>query len=241
MVGRFVELQGDFLPGGIVLRTFEDFTGDEARVWWIDGEPALVTAHPDAGPDAAAPSLPPSESGCDGPRVRRILARMAVVHDRFRDPRSTEYEFLRSILVRCPGCEKPARVIPVPGDTVRPGRMLFAPRRLVCRGCGLSRAWSRRSVTLSRGTARPATDPYFGVPLWLQIRTRHGWLWAYNLEHLDLIRHFVAASLRERASWYDTGQRMTLVARLPAWIQRARNRDEVLRAVGRIHASLTAT
>jgi len=94
---------------------------------------------------------------------------------------------------------------------------------------------------LSRGTAQPASDPYFGSPLWLQIETRHGWLWAYNLEHLDLIRRFVQAPLRERAPWYDTGQKMTLVARLPAWIKRAKNRDEILRAVSRARASLVST
>ena len=33
---------------------------------------------------------------------------------------------------------------------------------------------------------------------------------------------------------------MTLVARLPAWIKRARNRDEVLRAVRRIQAATIA-
>ena len=81
-------------------------------------------------------------------------------------------------------------------------------------------------------------DPYFGVPLWLQLETRHGWLWAYNLEHLNLIRRFVQASLRERAPWYDTGQKMTLVARLPLWIKQARNRDEVLRTINRISATL---
>jgi hypothetical protein len=54
------------------------------------------------------------------------------------------------------------------------------------------------------------------------------------------IRRFVQTSLRERAPWYDTGQKMTLVARLPAWIKRAKNRDEILRAVARIHASLAA-
>jgi hypothetical protein len=74
------------------------------------------------------------------------------------------------------------------------------------------------------------------MPLWLQIETRHGWLWAYNLQHLDVIRRFVQASLRERAPWYDTGQKTTLVACLPAWIKRAKNRDEILRAVSRIHA-----
>ncbi|GGJ40580.1 hypothetical protein GCM10010121_059540 [Streptomyces brasiliensis] len=65
-------------------------------------------------------------------------------------------------------------------------------------------------------------------------------VWAYNLEHLDLIRRFVAASLRERDPWYEHGRKMTCVARLPAWIKRAKNRDEVLRVVDRLRASLVA-
>ncbi|MEV1008529.1 hypothetical protein [Streptomyces sp. NPDC049881] len=162
------------------------------------------------------------------------------VFRRFRDPRSTEYEFIGLILVWCPRCEGAARVVPAPGDSRPGGPALFRPRRLVCRRCGLSRRWNGCVVTLSPGTVRAATDPYFGLPLWLQTGTRHGWVWAYNLEHLDLVRRFVQASVRERAPWYDTGQRMTLVARLPAWIKRAKNRDEVLRAVRRIQSSSVA-
>ena len=63
-------------------------------------------------------------------------------------------------------------------------------------------------------------------------------MWAYNLEPLDLLRRFVAASLRERPPWYEHGRKMTYVARLPAWIKRAKNRDEVLRAIDRIRASV---
>ncbi|MGW2379780.1 hypothetical protein [Streptomyces sp. NPDC001658] len=165
---------------------------------------------------------------------------MTLFSGRFRDPRSSAYDFIGSIIVRCPRREKAARVAPAPENPDDRELMLFRPRRVVCRGCGLSRVWSGRRVTPSHGTAQPATDPYFGMPLWLQVETRHGWLWAYNLEHLDLIRRFVQASLRERAPWYDTGQKMTLVARLPVWIKRAKNRDEVLRAVSRIHAALVA-
>ncbi|MGE9697748.1 hypothetical protein [Streptomyces sp. NRRL F-5630] len=163
---------------------------------------------------------------------------MASSSGRFQDPRSTEYDFISSIMVRCPGCAKAALVIPAPDDSDCAGRALFRPRRLVCRSCGLSQLWSGRSVALPRGTAEPAKDPYFGVPLWLQIETRHGWLWAYDLEHLDLLRRFVQAPLRERAPWYGTGPKMTLVARLPLWIKRAKNRDEILRAIARIRASL---
>jgi ATP-grasp domain-containing protein len=47
VVSRFVELQGDSLAGGIVIREFETYEGGEARVWWVDGEPVLVGPHPD--------------------------------------------------------------------------------------------------------------------------------------------------------------------------------------------------
>ncbi|MFD5625432.1 ATP-grasp domain-containing protein [Streptomyces sp. NPDC127072] len=57
VVQRFVELQEDFLAGGIVLRAFETFSklesvlesvAAEVRVWWLDGEPRLLTPHPDS-------------------------------------------------------------------------------------------------------------------------------------------------------------------------------------------------
>ncbi|MER6340767.1 hypothetical protein [Streptomyces tendae] len=162
---------------------------------------------------------------------------------RFRDPRSTKYDFLVSVLVRCPGCAKAAHVVtaPAPAPAGRHDRGLFAPRRLICRSCGTSKQWSGRGVALHRDPHKPAADPYFDIPLWLQTETRHGWVWAYNLEHLDLIRRFVQASLRDGIPWHDHGRKMTVVARLPAWMQHAKNRDEVLRAIDRIHASLVHT
>ncbi|WP_035793985.1 ATP-grasp domain-containing protein [Kitasatospora mediocidica] len=69
VVRRFVELQGEFLAGGVVLRRFHAFAGAtepgggarvaEARVWWMDGEPVLTGPHPDTPgvlpePDLAA-------------------------------------------------------------------------------------------------------------------------------------------------------------------------------------------
>ena len=44
---RFIELREDELVGGFVLRRFEQFTGAEARTWWINGRYRLITAHPD--------------------------------------------------------------------------------------------------------------------------------------------------------------------------------------------------
>ncbi|MFJ2744412.1 hypothetical protein ACIO3O_32710 [Streptomyces sp. NPDC087440] len=159
-------------------------------------------------------------------------------HHRFRDPRSTQYDFLVSVLVRCPRCDKIARIVAGPELPGVHGPGLSASRRLVCRNCGTSRESSCGYVTSYRAPHEPAVDPYFGVRLWLQTETRHGWVWAYDLEHLDLIKRFVQASLREGIPWHDHGRKMTVVARLPAWMQQARNRDEVLRAIARIHASL---
>jgi hypothetical protein len=51
-----VELRGDDLAGGFVVRRYQAFTGAEARTWWINGACRLVTAHPDT-PD----ELPPAD------------------------------------------------------------------------------------------------------------------------------------------------------------------------------------
>ena len=70
-------------------------------------------------------------------------------------------------------------------------------------------------------------------------RTRHGWVWAYNPEHLELIRQFVRTPLRERPPWEANARNMTLVARLPPWIKSAKNRAEVLRTIARIRRTAT--
>lgn len=75
VVERFLELQGEYLAGGVVLREFEDFTVEgggraaEARVWWLDGEPVLVGPHPDdpavcPEPDLSAVAPAVSALGC---------------------------------------------------------------------------------------------------------------------------------------------------------------------------------
>jgi hypothetical protein len=76
VVQRFVELQEEFLAGGVVLRSFETFSKPESvaaevRVWWLDGEPRLLTPHPD-GPFERG-SVP--DLGQIGPAVQRLGCR----------------------------------------------------------------------------------------------------------------------------------------------------------------------
>ncbi|HZU58212.1 MAG TPA: ATP-grasp domain-containing protein [Actinocrinis sp.] len=76
VVGRFVELQGEFLTGGIVLREFESFrtpqsVAAEVRVWWLDGQARLLTPHPDS---PHVRGLEP-ELGCVESAVQRLGCR----------------------------------------------------------------------------------------------------------------------------------------------------------------------
>ncbi len=78
-------------------------------------------------------------------------------------------------------------------------------------------------------------DACFGLPLWRAAPCCGHTLWAYNIEHLNLIENSVAARLRQRAlplrkTWYRKG----LVSRLPAWMTSARNRATVQKAIAKL-------
>jgi ribosomal protein S27AE len=130
-----------------------------------------------------------------------------------------QYDFLDEILVRCPRCG--ARVV------VRGGR-------LACGGCALVQDWGR-SVALG-------PEPHLGVGLWLQAPCCGGkTLWALNERHLDWLEGYVAAEFRERplSGITTPGASSSRMARkLPAWLKSAKHRDEVLRAIARLRATL---
>ncbi|MFJ8753084.1 ATP-grasp domain-containing protein [Streptomyces sp. NPDC102441] len=82
VVSRFVGLQGDFLAGGVVLRAYEPFVrGGEARVWWVDGEPVRVTAHPDTPGLLPAPALDAVGEAVRALRCRWVTTDMALRED----------------------------------------------------------------------------------------------------------------------------------------------------------------
>ena len=68
---RMVQLRGDDLAGGFVVRRYEPFTGAEARSWWINGTCRLVTAHPDTPNE-----LPPED--LDLTRLQPAIAALAL-------------------------------------------------------------------------------------------------------------------------------------------------------------------
>lgn len=154
---------------------------------------------------------------------------------RFRDGGQSIYAFGDTFLVRCPRCGRRAGVAPLPPSSESKGSKtgLFAPQRCVCVHCGFVREWRGKKVSIGE-----ACDWYFGYPLWLRTPCCGQTLWAYNEPHLRFLEEFVAAELRERAPELRQSHSLTYASRLPHWMQVAANRDDVLRALARLRATL---
>lgn len=149
---------------------------------------------------------------------------------RFRDRQWTVRDFATEFLVRCPRCDAVARVFhPETGG----------PWRAVCGDGAYVRDKDPRCSAWYTGRGGgPVRDPYFDLPLVLQVACCGGkLLWAYNLEHLAFLEAFVAARLRERSDAVRAGdgyRRMSMIAKLPAWLKARKNRDEILAKVARL-------
>lgn len=159
----------------------------------------------------------------------------------FRDQRVTAWDFVADeVLVRCPRCDACARVVRRPGvESSSAGQSEC--RRVVCTGCGFVLD-EPPGVRVLRSPERSGVvhDPFFRYPLWLQADCCGHVLWAYNRQHLEYLRSFVSARVRERPAEVpesESARRMTLVAKLPAWLKAAKNRDQVLHAIDRLRAS----
>ena len=150
-------------------------------------------------------------------------------NERFSDGGELIYEFGDEFFVVCPKCAGKAKILRFEKGSEKLSERLTAPRKLICLNCP-HRA-EKRGGAVSIGAS---CDWYFGLPLWLQVECGVETLWAYNEKHLEFIEKYVAAKLRERAPHVNK----SLASRLPQWIVSAKNREEVLRAVGKLKGKL---
>jgi hypothetical protein len=116
------------------------------------------------------------------------------------------------VLVACPSCAAQAVV---------------ADSRLVCPACAHVRPYKRVWCW---------DNSRFVPDLWLATPCAGHTLWALNGSHLDLLESYVGAALREDPH-PSSVRRMTILAKLPAWLKSAKHRDEVLRAIRRLRAT----
>jgi hypothetical protein len=116
------------------------------------------------------------------------------------------------VLAVCPSCTAQA---------------LITSGRLVCPTCAHTRPYSRTWCW---------DDQRFVPDLWLRTPCAGHTLWALNTTHLDLLESYVTATLREDPPT-SSPRRMTVLAKLPAWLKSAGHRDEVKRALRRLRAT----
>lgn len=77
-------------------------------------------------------------------------------------------------------------------------------------------------------------DPFFKFPLWLQTSCVGQILWTYNKKHLDYLKSYVEADLRDD----DFRMKWSMISNLPKWIILAKNRDKVLKAIVKLNKKL---
>jgi hypothetical protein len=163
---------------------------------------------------------------------------------RYRDDGRVLENFLSLVAVVCPRCSAAAHVVPAArssGAGNAPWPTWSSPRQLTCLRCGLTDRRKPKSFLLGA-----PVDPYFRLPLFLAARFRVWTLWAYNLEHLDVLRRYVTATVRERpiqlgerhsgtAALPDRGARpMSMIEKLPDWMSAAGNRESLLRVLNQL-------
>ena len=144
--------------------------------------------------------------------------------ERFKD--QGYYYLLDKILAVCPQCAACAEIYPEDSGT----KDAFAPRRLSCIRCGLLKRWEGNTI---QSASAEAVDPYFNLPLWLQMPFEGNRLWAYNASHLALLEQYISAKHKERRNengCYNAG----LFSRMPEWFKSAKNRKKILQALEKL-------
>ncbi len=101
-----------------------------------------------------------------------------------------------------------------------------------CRECNHTENYEPRNIPLvwQYPYDGEPTDGYFRLPLWLSEDFRGNTFWAFNYEHLDYLKRYISADLRER----NDRKYWTMVEKLPEWIKSAKNRGKLLKLIDKL-------
>ena len=100
---------------------------------------------------------------------------------------------------------------------------------LKCPTCKQEKRYNM-NYSLTYANNKQATDPNFDLQLWLQIPIDDNILWAYNYDHLDYLKKYVSAKLREE----HAVTKNSMTQKLPDFIKLAKNRERILKAIERL-------
>jgi hypothetical protein len=98
-----------------------------------------------------------------------------------------------------------------------------------CEGCNKVKRYDS-SYELTYANNHQATEPNFGLQLWLQYSVDGNIFWAYNYEHLEYLQKYVSAKHREEG----LVSKYSLTQKLPNFIKLAKNRERILKIIDRL-------
>lgn len=146
-------------------------------------------------------------------------------------------DFTSDVAIVCPKCSKKALV-------KGPGLYKEGEEELtycVCITCGYNQKYQDREPDVVIGSHNRKTsvhnlkalgggvDPYFHHPLWYMVDCLEGIIWAYNIEHLQVIEFFIATTDRGRNGLANKNN--SIASRLPKWMSAAKNRRTVMKCI----------
>jgi hypothetical protein len=109
----------------------------------------------------------------------------------------------------------------------KPTKELYRNKSLKCEACHKEKEYE---MFWAPYKGNLPSDPFFGYDLWLQTNVKGNVLWGYNKEHLEYIKFYIEASLREDNSRH----KYSLIANLPKWMTIAKNRDNIVKKIDKL-------
>ena len=137
-------------------------------------------------------------------------------------------DFTDEVAIVCPRCA---------GKALVKGPGLFKEHAdeltyKVCVLCGHNQKYKNHWLRIK--VLGGGIDPFFHHPLWYVADCLEGAVWAYNLEHLEVIERFIASTNRSRNGLPYKNN--SIASRLPKWMSAAKNRGAVLKVIRELKA-----
>ncbi len=144
------------------------------------------------------------------------------MEERFIDENLTLSHFSNIIFVVCPQCNERAEVRTEECKNFK----------LVCEKCGLVRKKENPFYIYNR-IRNDITEDIFETSLWLQKNYKGNVFWATNYKHLEYLKRYIQAKVRERKREPQINdiKNATMASRLPQFIKSNKNREGLLKVI----------
>lgn len=111
--------------------------------------------------------------------------------------------------------------------TTEPTREIYKASEIACEVCKNVREYELNWLPYRK---EMATDPFFGLDIWLQLNIKNQLLWLYNMDHLNYLKEYVEATLRDEIDRH----KYSMIANLPQWVKSSKNRELIVKKLNKL-------